>query len=285
MFQKREHNITPLYDHHIHHFCDYALLELKGKYVDHWQMNLIFTDKYLERSMRTYIPAFDSFSKAIQTMIGIPDTSVLTNTFRLLLSKTDETLIISKAAMYCIEYLTDRSRTRKGTKRHIQVPEMHRNYRRLRPWRWHRRQEGLYRDITRTPVLLRGRYASLCSQRLCLTTYGRIFAREYFQHHPIYTVHSRPWDQLGSEFHNSDNAREIFQKYCALMEYLITILPRAGRFPPLIHLCRTKSFAPMSMMFQDQSRRTRRAIEAYLCQMDAGVDDDDQGKISIFSKT
>jgi len=70
------------------------------------------------------------------------------------------------------------------------------------------------------------------------------------------------------------------------MEYLITILPRAGKFPPLIHLCRTKSFAPMSMMFPDRSRSARRAIGAYLSRMDAGVVEDDQGKNNwFFQKT
>jgi len=70
------------------------------------------------------------------------------------------------------------------------------------------------------------------------------------------------------------------------MEYLITILPRAGRFPPLIHLCGTKSFAPMSMMFPDLSLRARRAIGAYLIRMDADVVDDDQGKNNpFFQKT
>jgi len=273
MFQKQEHNnITPFHDRHIHDFCDYAVLELKGKYIHHWRMNLIFTAYYLGGNLRIPIPAFDNFSTAIQKMSYIPDSSVLTDTFRLLLSKADEALIISKAAMYCLEYLCDRSRTRKDTKRHIQIPKMHRNYRKTRPWRWHQRHPDLCRDLTRTPVFLTNRFPSSRSQRLSLTTYGRLFAELFFEHDPIYTVHSRRWIHWRSDFYNSNYTAKAFFKYLALMEYLITILLRVGRFPPLIHLCRTRSFSPMSMMFPDLSLQARRAIGAYLDRMDSPVD-------------
>jgi len=270
--------MTPLYDRHIHDFCDYVLLELKGKYMSHWRMNLIFTAYYLDVSIQIDIPPFNSFSSAISKLFA-PDIPVLTNTFQQLLNKTDEGLIISKAAMYCLKYLSDRSHTRKDTQRYIRVQEMYWNSRRLRPWRWHRRRAGLCRDIAKTPILFNNVFSASSRRRLSLTTYGRLFAREYFQLYAIYTVHSRPWDHWESESHDGHYAGETLHKYCALMEYLSNILPRAGRFRPLIHFCRTKSFAPMSIIFPDQSRRARRAIEAYLCRMDTGVDDDD-GKIS-----
>jgi len=232
MFQEREHIITPLSHRHIHDFCDYALLELKGKYIDHWENNLIFTANYLETSIRIHHPSFDTFSMAIQAMQYTPKTLGIGNTFRQLLSKTDEALIISKAAIYCIEYLTDRSRTRKDKKRHIRVPDMHRNFRKIRPWRWHRRQQT--RDLARIPVLFERIPSSSSRNKISLTTYGRLFAKSHFFHHPKHTVHSRPWNHRRSGFRNGDNAGETLHEYCALVDYLSTILPRAGRFPPLI---------------------------------------------------
>jgi len=50
---------------------------------------------------------------------------------------------------------------------------------------------------------------------------------------------------------------------------------RAGGFSPLIHLCKTKVFVPMSMMFPDESRKARRAIAAYLDRMEAEIIEND----------
>jgi len=52
------------------------------------------------------------------------------------------------------------------------------------------------------------------------------------------------------------------------LEYLVETLPLAGRYPLLIDLCKTKAFAPMSMMFPAPSRQARRAIDKYLERME-----------------
>jgi len=240
--------------------------------MNHWRMNLIFTASYLETSILQKPRAFNSFSLVIQKFLYGQHNQDITNNFRQLLSKTDEALIISKAAIHCLEYLCDLSRTRNEAKRHLQIRQMDCNYRRTRPWKWH--QRASCRDFARTPVLIVKPYVHPGDDQLGLTTYRRLYANHLFQLYAVYSLHSLQWIHWRESDKYINTKPKITFEYLSLLQYLVTILPRAGRFPPLIHLCKTKAFAPMSMMFPDQSRKARRAIGDYLNRMGASVDDD-----------
>jgi len=231
-------------------------------------MNMVFTNRYLETSNRHNLKWGGSgFSLAILDMEVIlrgQDINFI-NTFRLVLNKEDEALIISKAAMFCLEYLCDRSSTRRDARRHLRFSIVDRKYRKTWPWRWHQRRSchGLARKI----IVQKARLFYFF--QYSLTTYGRFFCQHHFKNTSIYPPHSLPW--IHWNFRNDDHGVKPFYQYRDFLEYLVIILPRAGRFSPLIRLCKTKAFVPMSMMFPDQSRKTRRAIAAYLDRMESDI--------------
>jgi len=240
--------------------------------MNHWRMNLVFTASYLETSILQQPLAFNSFSLVIQKFVDVPHHQAMINTFQRFLNKRDKGLIISKAAIHCLEYLCDLSRTRTEAKRHLQIRQTDRNCRKIHPWKWHRRASC--RDFARTPVLIvKPDWHPSDNRRLTLTTYRRLYANNAFPRQVVYALHSLQWIHWRSDEY-IDDTPEISFEFLSLLQYLATILPRAGRFPPLIHLCKTKAFAPMSMMFPDQSRQARRAIGDYLNRMDNFADDD-----------
>jgi len=234
-------------------------------------MNLIFTASYFETTIRQHPLVLDSFSLVIHKFLYEEHHQAITKTFQQLLSKADEALIISKAAIHCLEYLCDLSRTRKEAKRHLQIRQTDRNCRKTRPWKWH--QRASCRDFARTLVLTVKPYLHPNDYRLTLTAYRRLYASNAFQNPAVYSLHSLQWIHWRSNKY-IDHTPQVSFEYLNLLQYLVTILPRAGRFPPLIHLCKTKAFTPMSMMFPDQSRKARRAIGNYLNRMDTSIDDD-----------
>ncbi|KAF9567720.1 hypothetical protein CPC08DRAFT_517059 [Agrocybe pediades] len=53
------------------------------------------------------------------------------------------------------------------------------------------------------------------------------------------------------------------------MDLLPHILPLAGRYEPLVDMCRNESFYPHSKFLPKWSGLVREAIDNYLCRMDS----------------
>ncbi|KAF9558792.1 hypothetical protein CPC08DRAFT_549011 [Agrocybe pediades] len=54
-----------------------------------------------------------------------------------------------------------------------------------------------------------------------------------------------------------------------LLDLLPRILPLAGRYEPLVEMCRKRCLSSLSQVWPKKSRRVRQAIDSYLCRMDA----------------
>ena len=255
-------SLPSLYQDHRRVFCNHAISQLKGKYMNDWAMNMRFTNLCLARYPQLHLSqSNDSSDDNIMKFAFMEDNRYLVNTFRQLLTKTDKALIISKAAMFFLGHLCDLSSTRKDTREYLHIPEVERKYRTTRPWRWHRRRS--YHDPVKKVFVKKYWYRR--GPGSCLT-YGEPFNKVDLPFNSIYPLSSLPW------MHFKFNTREIFNpfasgplwKYHDFLGYLVIILPHAARFLPLIHLAKTKPFAPMSRIFPNLSVRARRAIAAYL---------------------
>jgi len=265
MFQDKLQSFPTLVQGHLRVFWDSVISHIKGEDPG---MNLKFTYFYLAKSCRFYLDwgirncftVILDLEKAFRA-----NDQVITDTLRLVLNKADEALIISKAAMSCLEYLCHSSFTDEHVQEHLQILGVDRNYRKTQPWRWH--QQRSCRGLARKVIVQHGLFNNSC--RYSLTTYGKLFSRTYFGHDKIYPLHSLPW--IHWNFCNNDHQAKPFYQYRGYLEYLVILLPCAGRFSPLIHLCKTKAFVPMSMMFPDRSRKARHAIAAYLNRIEAEI--------------
>jgi len=225
-------------------------------------MNLIFTHTQLEpcpRYLRLSISA--GLGRAL-LQVEWPET------FQQILNDVEISLIIAKAATYCLQYVCDVAPTKQEAGRHLDIGERNRRKRKLLPWQWHRRDSP--RNFSQKQLLSEVFHYLYNQKRYCyflrLFNYGALSRRPDLAHKSIYSPDSFDWTLWNS---NEARPAQLWHQFLSPLEYIITLLPRAGRYEPLIHLCRTKTFAPMSMMFPDISRRARRAIAAYLERMDS----------------
>ena len=185
-------------------------------------------------------------------------------TFRPVLTKDDRLRIFSRAAFYCLQFLCDSNITMGEAKRHLKVGGLEKKRRNSSPWKWHRLTSAHKIPKNEKRLVLYKDYVGITSEKFC-QSYALLPKRVLLPHAGIYSFASFDWKDAGR---SSERGSQRWNTYSNYLAYLVEILPLAGRYPPLIDLCKTKAFAPMSMMFPAISRRARRAIDKYLKRME-----------------
>ncbi|KAF9552544.1 hypothetical protein CPC08DRAFT_269149 [Agrocybe pediades] len=88
-----------------------------------------------------------------------------------------------------------------------------------------------------------------------------ITMREYFE------VKSEPVPKLWSSSMQSERPQQ-WPLFVFLLDLLPHILPLAGRYEPLVTMCRKKCLSSLSQFWPKKSRRARQAIDNYLRRVD-----------------
>jgi len=235
---------------------------MNGEYRDHWESNFELVSCHIQRQYRHLSPGYNhnlslTLPKLASNKCHGPF-GLIGDTLRHLLTKADKSRIYSRAAAYCIEYLSRNSPHLEDKKyEFIQIRSINQRTRRNRPWHWHR----TFRHRLQVDQLL---YQQISYRhRRGLTNFEKLVnLNEKSKHFPFYvcSIFSVNW---------GNNPGHIFgtplpYKYMCYLEYLVKILPRAEPYTPLIDMCRTKAFSPSSMFFPVLSRQARRAIAEYL---------------------
>jgi len=262
LFQEESKIITGVYLRHASALCSAVLSEILDLYSENWEENLIFTIKWLCIPRRNIIFLFSGSTSIMQEIYFPPEIFTIT-------SNNVQTLgIISRAAAHCLRFLLgDIIGTGQRAKTRFTLNRIGNKKRRAFPWMWRQRSR---RRPAKKHVFMGVFYAD--QRYVSLSTYEKLLTKEY-PYRPIFSVNSMRWNKWKTS-NRTPGTVEVWYRYMAILEYLPIILPRAGRFPPLIHLCRTKSFAPLSMLFPDLSRRARQAITVYLDRMDSEIGTD-----------
>jgi len=192
-------------------------------------------------------------------------TSKVINNFQPLLTNADRLRIFSRAALYCLQFLCDSNITKGEAKRHLKVAGMEKKRRNSNPWKWHRLTSAhKIPKNEKRPLIYMNSWLHNPRLTFC-QSYAVAPKRLLPSHIEIYYFSSFDWKDAGR---SSERGSQRWDTYWGYLAYLVEILPLAGRYPPLIDLCKTKAFAPMSMMFPENSRRARRAIDEYLKRME-----------------
>jgi len=257
-FQEKKRLITGVYSRHILSVFNTLLSELLQKYSDHWETNLSFAVTWICRPPRRVQITWSGFASIIQDICLPP------GIFTIPSNTVEELGIISRAAAYCLQFLADVVLTHQEVKNHFTIDCIHKKKRRASPYVWNRRYPHRFR---RRHVFIGVYYAD--KKYVSLSTYEKLLTKEY-PYRPLFSVTSMRWHKWKTSDWTPETF-EVWYQYMVILEYLPLILPCAGKFPPLIHLCRTKCFAPLSMLFPYLSRRARRAIAVYLDRMDSGI--------------
>ena len=235
---------------------------MNGEYRDHWESHFQLVSCHIQRHRKELYPDYKhNLPITLHELASNESSGYLSQigyTLRHLLTKADKSRIYSRAAAYCIEYLSRNSpHLEDKIYEFIQIRSINRRTRRNRPWHWHR----IFRHRLQVDQLLY--IAGLYRYRRGLTNFEKLVnvdkkRKEYqFEVCSIFSVNwrNKPDPIFGTS---------LPYKYMCHLEYFINTLPQAEPYTPLIDMCRTKAFSPWSMLFPALSRQARRAITAYL---------------------
>ncbi|KAF9538729.1 hypothetical protein CPC08DRAFT_717525, partial [Agrocybe pediades] len=85
---------------------------------------------------------------------------------------------------------------------------------------------------------------------------------EYFE--------AKPWPvQKTWPLEMEDERPQQWSQYLFLLDMLPHILPLAGRYEPLVDMCRKKCLSSLSQFWPKKSKHVRQAIDNYLRRMDS----------------
>ena len=194
---------------------------------------------------------------SMMSYLPIKYVDAIADTLRHRLDDSERQTILSRAAASCLDYVCDIARTREEAHIHLKMRWIDREKRKTRPWRWHMRSGS--RVFQKRTVLSNERFSRTPS----ISTYGKITKDLDEYHFRIFSCNFFDWFEPRKRRHD-------WYHYLAALENMCRYLPLAARYTPLIDLCKTKVFAPMSMMFPTLSRRARRKMAEYLERMEVG---------------
>ena len=254
--------INDAYHDHIQSFCICILDEIKGRSCDDWESNFALGFWHIRRKHRkVYIHHSNNLAASMSpslTSNGHYEAHFVGQigyTLRNILTKEDKSRIYSRAAAYCIQFLSNHdSELSPEAQGFIQIRSINKRIRQHRPWHWHR----TFRHRLHTDQLLyindRTRYPFLNFQQM-------LDMDEENKESEI-----RPYSIFSINWSYKDNIAYpgLPYRYMSYLEYLVEILPQAEPYIPLINMCRTKTFSRMSIAFPALSRRARRMMAEYL---------------------
>jgi len=268
--KKRYPKLEDTYNDYVADLCKFAVRHLPSDdSPDSLEQNFEFSVKFIKPPGRFYFATTDKWVWEVIWWIFADDgsadvTSRLINTFQPVLTNADRLRIFSRAALYFLQFLCDSNITKGEAKRHLKVVGLEKRRRNSSPWKWHRLTSAHKIPKNEKRLVLYKDYVGNTSENFC-QSYALLPKRVLLSYAGIYSFASFDWKNVGSSW---EQCHQRWYTYLSYLDYLVEILPLAGRYPPLIDLCKTKAFAPMSMMFPAISRRARRAIDKYLKRME-----------------
>ncbi|KAF4611807.1 hypothetical protein D9613_004610 [Agrocybe pediades] len=259
-----------VYSEQVRKFCECVLSVLEDHWADNWKAHFIYAYYHLLRDSRHHLPHRLSFH-------CFPDESFGQTMWEVTLAISDDILQISHdltedkknekifalAASFCIDFLCDERKFSREAKYLSRAMGINRRKIGDLPWCWHH-------------IVLR----RFQCDRLALWI-------NYFLDRRITEI-PMPFSRAGthSRIRISTLQRYLYYKesnyasagwrkplesprYILLMDLIPYILPLAGRYEPLVAMCKKKCLASISQFWPKKSRRVRQEIDRYLRRVDS----------------
>ncbi|KAF4611760.1 hypothetical protein D9613_003592 [Agrocybe pediades] len=181
--------------------------------------------------------------------------------------------IFAMSASFCLSLLCDGSQNADHIYGITRITTARRDHRKKRDHPWHWRQ-----TVPRPPSL--GNRLTLIGFRprwdpnyyLTLRRTRKVLRkRRCYMYDSTRVITMREYFEGNSEWPRSmkEERRQQWPLYVFLLNLVPHILPLAGRYEPLVDMCRKKCLSSLSQVWPKKSRRARQAIDSYLCRMDA----------------
>ncbi|KAF9553500.1 hypothetical protein CPC08DRAFT_226653 [Agrocybe pediades] len=285
-----------IYREQMQQYCESVLAVLDDNLSGDWNAHFIFAYCYLLHDLCYRLPRklshvnlfreLDSiyvgaFSGTILDFIGLGHKDspfpyfddTVNKIFHDLIGDTKNEAIIAKSASFCLALLCDERHASHDADCIFGIPKHIRRKKRDRP----RRQmvprlpsignrlvligfrENMYADynlkLTRIRKALRNSMPYRYENTRIITM------KEYFE------IQSEPVRKIWPESLRHKRPQQ-WPLFIFFLEMLPHILPLAGRYDPLLDMCRKKCLSSFSQFWPKKSRRARQAIDSYLRKMD-----------------
>ncbi|KAF9556192.1 hypothetical protein CPC08DRAFT_765393 [Agrocybe pediades] len=264
-----------VYLEQVRKYCECVLSVLEDHLADDWKAHFIFAYHHLWReprhhfSQRFLAHSLDDriFAITIQEVLTITSNSyVLDEIYQISHDLTEgikRDKIFALAASFCIDFLCHERRVSRELNYLSKTMGINRRKMGDHPWCWHhivlRRfqcdRQALWinylfdRRITEIPVPF---------SRAGTHSKSRISTLERY---------------LSYKTSNYDSFRRVqlqeWGRYVLLMDLIPHILPLAGRYEPLVAMCKKKCLASISRFWPKESRRVRQEMDRYLRRVDS----------------
>jgi len=182
---------------------------------------------HVSRSWSADRGLLDVFRHIFNDLYGVRDTdftSKMINTFQPLLTNADHLRILSRAALYCLQFICDSGITKDEAKRHLGVKGMEKKRRNSSPWKWHRLTSAHKIPKNGKRPVLYFKFRPHKSLNFC-QSYAVLPKKTDAYNHGIYSSASFDWKNTEMSLKESPQRWEMYLGY---LEYLAEILPLAG---------------------------------------------------------
>ncbi|KAF4621658.1 hypothetical protein D9613_012805 [Agrocybe pediades] len=257
-----------IYWEQIREYCECVLTVLEDDWSGDWTVHFAFTYHHLLHDPRYHLPRKFSFldigskwgNTGLMDLGTFGDTIcyVTTATHRYsddiikishdLIGDIKKEAIFAKSACCCLALLCDEGRANRDSGGIYEIARHDRRNQREHPWYWRQM----------SPTL-----PSLPSER----NFPGGLVHYWSIKHPNYKMKTtRIRKMLRNMIHPLNRDWPL---YILLLELLPRILPLAGRYEPLMDMCRKKCLSSLSQFWPRKSKLARRTIDDYLCRMDS----------------
>ncbi|KAF9555765.1 hypothetical protein CPC08DRAFT_711722 [Agrocybe pediades] len=288
-----------MYWERMQQYCESILALLDNNWSSDWAAHFVFAYGHLLHDLRYLLPRkvshvdftthlehmdVGAFGYTMLYTIGLA-TSVggpylyfndITKISHDLMGDTEKEAIFAKSACFCLTLLCDERSASEDTGLIYGIARHDRRKKREHPWHWRQMvprppspgnrlvligfRQNLYMDyklkLTRIQKALRNSISYRYENTRVITMH------EYFKFksEPV----SKTWPRS-----MKDKRPQQWPRYLFLLDMLPYILPLAGRYEPLVEMCRKKCLSSLSQVWPKKSRRARQAIDNYLRRMDS----------------
>ncbi|KAF4612162.1 hypothetical protein D9613_004613 [Agrocybe pediades] len=267
-----------VYLEQVRKYCKCVLSVLEDHLADDWKAHFVFAYYHLLHDSRHHLPrrlfnrwlGDEIFAGTIwQVLI---DRLPAPNSYNLdeipqishdLTEDIKQKQIFALAASFCIDFLCDERRFSRDANHRARATGINRRKMGDHPWCWHhivlRRFQCdrqalwinylLHRRITEIPMPFSraGTHSRSRISTFQLYLYYKTSKYDFSQHFQL----------------------QEWSRYVLLMDLIPYILPLAGRYEPLVAMCKKKCLASISQFWPKESRRVRREMDRYLRRVDS----------------
>ncbi|KAF9545405.1 hypothetical protein CPC08DRAFT_700183 [Agrocybe pediades] len=274
-----------IYWEQMQQYCKCVLAVLDDKFSSDLDAHFVFVYTHLLHDPRYRLPRklsyinfddayFTVFTNTVLNVTGLqfmdspyPYFDDITKIFHDLIGNIKKEVIFEKAATFCLASLCNERHTRPDGYYIHGIAGYDQHKKREHPWHWRQVVPRLPSPQAGNRLVLAYARSAENSKRYKLTTIRKAlrntvpYRLKKFQ---ILTIH-----QYFDEYFEESTDSQYWATHMFLLDLLPYILPLAGRYEPLVDMCRTKCLASFSQFWPKKSRRARQAIDSYLRRMDS----------------